>query len=245
MFKVTAPRYIWWDDISGKEEGNMVDIKIVDAQLERVGMKNKFFGRPEVRELCHILSPNETIQHAVNGQYEGGFAMMLATDRRILLIDKKPWFLTMEDVRYDMVQEVDYYARLLDATVTLITFSKQLSFRSWRQKPLREMVRYIQHRVMQLRQTEDISQNSHQSQATFSQALAQPVQKPQEDFAATYQKHIQRHSLAHAAGQVAMGVAHRTKPIIKPLYPRPSLVTKYRQGTFAKAPHIQTQSSQV
>ncbi len=223
----------------------MVDLKLIDKQLEKAGMKNKFFGRPEIKELCHILSPNETIKHAVNGQYEGGLAMMFATDRRILLIDKKPWFLTMEDIRYDMVQEVDYYGRLLDSTVSIITFSKKLSFRSIRQKNLREMVRYIQHMVMDLRRTE----GDWQSKEITNQLQFEPSTNFQQNTTPsisnyTIQK-INKHSLAHVAGQVAMGMAERTKPIIKPLYTRPSLVTKYSQGTFTKAPHVQAQNSQV
>ncbi len=218
----------------------MVSLADVDAQLAKVGIKNRFFGRPEVKELCHILAPGEVIQHAVNGQYEGGFAMMLATDRRILLIDKKPWFLTMEDIRYDMVSEVDYYARLLDATLSLVTFSKTLRFTSWRQGRLRELVHYIQHRVMELRQVDNTWHQAQQVQTSPQQpqpnmqpqnyVLAQPVQS---DFATNYQAHMKRHSLAHVAGKVAMGI-QRHKPIVKPLYPRPSLVARYRSSTFAQ-----------
>lgn len=211
----------------------MVTLQEVDAQLERVGLRNKFFGRPEVRELCHILAPGEVIQHAVNGQYEGGFAMMLATNRRILLIDKKPWFLTMEDIRYDMVSEVDYYARLLDSTVHLITIGKKLTFTSWRQHRLRELVRYIQHRVMQLRHM-DQEQNQWQDiqpEPMTAGVANQLAQAPEPDFANQYQAHIKRHSLAHVAGKVAINV-NRQKPIIRPLYPRPSLVTRYSQSAF-------------
>lgn len=226
----------------------MVALKEIDAQLERVGMKNRFFGRPEVRELCHILAPGEVIQHAVNGQYEGGIALMLATDRRILLIDKKPWFLTMEDIRYDMVSEVDFYARLLDATVSLITFNKKLVFTSWRQARLREMVRYIQHRVMQLRHIEDNWQEQQVSAEAQGQSMigkvmptmtnSQPT-TPQQDFMKDYQAHVKRHSMAHVAGKFAVNFT-RSKPIIKPLYPRPSLVARYRTGNVMnQTPQLQ------
>lgn len=210
----------------------MVSLQTIDAQLAQVGMKNRFFGRPEVRELCHVLAQGEVIKHAVLGQYEGGFGLILTTDRRILLIDKKPWFLTMEDIRYDMVSEVDFYGRLLDSTVSIMTFSKTLTFTSWRKDKLRDLVHYIQHRVMQLRHVDNNEawqQTTQQPafQSEFSQAAVQ------DDFATQYQQHLKRHSLAHVAGQVAMNV-NRRKPIIRPLYPRPSLVTKYRQGAFAQ-----------
>lgn len=223
----------------------MVELQKVEAQLLKVGLKNRFFGKPEVRELCHILAPNEVIQHAVLGQYEGGFALMVATDRRILLIDKKPWFLTMEDIRYDMVSEVDFYARLLDATVSLITISKTLVFTSWRRDRLRELVRYIQHRVMELRHIDDQwQQNQHTQQQEETRQAApatQFAQQAQTDFATSYQSHIKRHSLAHVAGKIATVDFSRPRPIVKPLYPRPSLVTKYRQGGLTAQTSAQTQ----
>ena len=204
----------------------MVALETVDAQLAKVGMRNRYFGRPEVRELCHIMAPGEVIQHAVNGQYEGGFAMLVATDRRILLIDKKPWFLTMEDIRYDMVSEVDYYGRLMDASVTIVTVNKKLTFKGWRQERLRSMVQYIQHRVMDLHQTEQSWQIQKQINSDQQPAF---TSAPQDDFNKSYQAQVKRHSLAHVAGRVAMDLQRR-RPIVRPLYPRPSLVTRHRQG---------------
>jgi hypothetical protein len=210
----------------------MVSLQTIDAQLAKVGMKNRFFGRPEVRELCHILAPGEVIQHAVIGQYEGGFGLIVATNRRVLLIDKKPWFLTMEDIRYDMVSEVDFYGRLLDATVTIITLNKSLTFTSWKKDRLRSLVHYIQHRVMQLRQAgHDQWQESPNWQQNLQPEISAQVET---DFATNYQRHVRQHSMAHIAGQVAMS-APRQKMIVKPLYPRPSLVAKYRQGGFPQA----------
>ncbi len=209
----------------------MVELQKVESQLHKVGLKNRFFGKPEIRELCHILAPNEVIKHAVLGQYEGGFALMAATDRRILLIDKKPWFLTMEDIRYDMVSEVDFYARLLDASVSIITINKTLTFTCWKQDRFRDLVRYIQHRVMELRHIDD-QWVGDQETPSIVQPVAQPVQV-QNDFASSYQAHIKRHSLAHVAGKIATVDFIRTKPLIKPLYPRPSLVSRYKQGGLA------------
>jgi hypothetical protein len=210
----------------------MVSLQTIDAQLTKVGMKNRFFGRPEVRELCHILAPGEVIQHATIGQYEGGFGLILATDRRILLVDKKPWFLTMEDIRYDMVSEVDFYGRLLDATVTIVTVNKSLTFTSWKKDRLRQLVHYIQHRVMQLRQA---GHDQWQDSPNWQQNLQPEISSHAEpDFVSNYKTHVRQHSMAHAAGQVAMS-APRQKTIIRPLYPRPSLVAKYRQSGFSRA----------
>jgi hypothetical protein len=61
-------------------------------------------------------------------------------------------FLTLEDIRFDMIAEIDYHARLLDSTVHIITPNRKLVFRSWNQKRLRVLLNYTQARVMEIRQ---------------------------------------------------------------------------------------------
>ncbi len=130
----------------------MVTTQEVQRQLKAIGVDFYFWGRPELRELVHILVPGETLTHCVKGRYEGGFALLVATDRRLLLIDKKPFYLTLEDIRYDMVSEVDFSHRLMDATVRICTVSKTLRFTSMRNTNLRKLTAYLQDRVMAVRQ---------------------------------------------------------------------------------------------
>jgi hypothetical protein len=88
----------------------MVTFATVEQQLKAAGCNFRFWGRSELRELCNILLPGETIAQAVNGQYEAGFALLCATDFRVLLIDKKPKYLTLKDIRFDMITELDFPA---------------------------------------------------------------------------------------------------------------------------------------
>ena len=129
----------------------MKTLNEIEMELSRLGFRNRFWGKPEVRELRHVLSDDEIVTNVLTGRYEGGYAMLLTTDRRLLLIDKKVLFLSLEDVRYDMISEVDYQARLLDATVYIRTINKVLRFTSIHQKSLRGLVKFVQERVMELR----------------------------------------------------------------------------------------------
>jgi hypothetical protein len=140
----------------------MVSAQEIERQLAAIGANFRFWGRGEIRELQHILIPSEQIQFCLNGRYEGGFALLCATDQRILLIDKKPFYLTLEDVRYDMVSEVDFSSRLLDSTVRICTPNKDLRFTSFHGSLLRKMTAYMQNRVMEFRQ----------------QHMMQPAQQP-------------------------------------------------------------------
>lgn len=127
----------------------MVSMQVIDDQLKAIGADFKFWGRAEKRELQHILIRGERIHHCINGRYEGGFAMLCATDRRLLLIDKKPLYLSLEDVRYDMISEVDFSHRLLDSTVRICTVNKVVRFTSIRHGNIRKLTSHIQERVME------------------------------------------------------------------------------------------------
>lgn len=129
----------------------MVTLATVEQQLKAVGCNFRFWGRSELKELCEILLPGETIAQAVNGQYEAGFAMLCATDFRVLLIDKKPKYLTLKDIRFDMITELDYSNRLLNSTVRIYTPNKELKFTTTNERRLRKLFTHTQHKVMEIR----------------------------------------------------------------------------------------------
>lgn len=130
----------------------MVTLRHVEEQLAQLGCKFRFFARAEVRELPHILMPDETILCAINGRYANGGALLVATNHRLLLIDKKPLFLAVEDIRFDMIAEVDFNARLLSSTARIITPTRELTFTSYNQTRLRELVGNLQARIIELRE---------------------------------------------------------------------------------------------
>src|SRR5262245_28933688 len=130
----------------------MVTLKRVEDQLQRIGCNFHFWGRAEVKELANILMPDEIIKGCTNGQYEGGFAMLCVTTHRMLLIDRKPLYMTLEDIRFDMIAELDYGSGLLQSTIKVLTPSRNLSFSSWNHYRLRNILSYTQQRVMEIRQ---------------------------------------------------------------------------------------------
>ena len=130
----------------------MVTLKYIEEQLKRVGCNFKFWGRPEIRELANIILPDEIIASCTNGRYEGGFALLCVTNLRLLLVDRKPMFLTLEDIRFDMIAEIDYSSRLLDSTIRISTPNRTLVFTAWSSQRLRTILNHTQQRVMEIRQ---------------------------------------------------------------------------------------------
>lgn len=130
----------------------MVDQQEVKRQLQRIDADFKFWGRSELSELPKIMFPGEQLEHVLNGRYPGGFATLVATSHRVLLIDKKPLYLTLEDIRYDMISDVMFNHRLLDASLNLGTLHKDITFIAYNSAKLRALTSFVQQRVMEMRQ---------------------------------------------------------------------------------------------
>ena len=132
----------------------MVDYALVQSQLNSLGLSYNLFGKPETKELANVLNEGEEIYHCIFGFYQGGSALLVATSSRLLLIDKRPFFVNLEDIRYEMINEVDFAGRLLDAAVQLHTGSKQLKFRSFADARLRKLCSFVQDQITRARQLE-------------------------------------------------------------------------------------------
>jgi hypothetical protein len=125
----------------------MVATSEVLKQFARLHVKPSYFARAEIKELANILVPGEQLTHVVFGWYENGFALLCCTEHRVLLIDKKPLFLKLEDLRYDRITEVKYLNRLLDSTLILSYTGMTLEFKTWNHVHLRNLINYIQQAI--------------------------------------------------------------------------------------------------
>lgn len=149
----------------------MVTLTRIEEQLKRIGCNFRFWGRAEVKELANILLPDEIIAGCTNGRYEGGFALLCVTNMRLLLVDRKPMFLTLEDIRFDMIAEIDYGSRIFDNTIRVVTPTRTLDFRSWNGQRLRSILDYTQQRIVEIRQP-FFAQQFQSSQRQQAQAPA-------------------------------------------------------------------------
>jgi hypothetical protein len=150
-------------------------------QLKKLDFNPNGWGRTEVNELCNILMPDEEIEELVNGYYEAGFALLVATKERVLLVDKKPLnYLTVEDMRFDMISEFDYSHRLVGARVSISSGYKNLEFTSLNQSRLRRLLNYVQCRKNELKKTlHNHQENQQQHLEQMNEQLRQYLETAQ------------------------------------------------------------------
>lgn len=130
----------------------MVDAKYVQNQLDKIKFGAGRVNRAEVNELHRILLDDEKIYECVNGFYEGGVALLVATDIRVLLIDKKPMgFLNVDDMRFDMISDIDYSHRIVGAQIGINCGMRNLVFKSYNQQRLRKLIGHVQQRMSEIK----------------------------------------------------------------------------------------------
>ena len=157
----------------------MVHPSIIEARLGELGFRANRWFRPEIHELQHILMDDEKIIALACGRYFGSFALLVATDQRLLLIDKRVFFMTIEDSRYDMISEIDFNMQMYAANLSIYTMNKTHKFTSVRYKrQLRELTTYVQRRVWEFRQTQQPADQlpaSPQSRMIATPGYPQPI----------------------------------------------------------------------
>lgn len=130
----------------------MVDLNYLESQLKAIKFGNSRINKAEVRELQQVLLPEEKIYECVNGYYEGGMALLVATDIRVLLIDKKVMgFLNVDDLRFDMISDIDYSHKILGAQIRINCGMRNLIFKSINQQRLRKLIGHVQHRMSEIK----------------------------------------------------------------------------------------------
>lgn len=173
----------------------MAHPSVINAQLSRLGVRPSRWFRAELRELEHILHNDEEIAAFATGRYFGGLAILVATDHRLILVDKKPMFLSVEDIRYDMISEINYSARLINSHITVFTINKQHSFiSSYRNRiQLRHLTYFVQQRILSLHQNSSFQINAYDQQPSYQQSQQrEPNQQPEQHQQATQYQQSQQ-----------------------------------------------------
>lgn len=117
----------------------MVSKISVKSQLRRIGHRFRVFGRAEANELKNILVPGESILQCAYGHYHGGSGLLVATDQRIVLVDKRAFYLNVESMSYDKLNHIDYKQDKLHGVLYIQSGIKRVIFRSMSDARLKEI----------------------------------------------------------------------------------------------------------
>lgn len=80
--------------------------KRVKAELVKCGTTGYGLLKAEARHMPEVIHEDEHIGGVVYGRYEGGSGTIVATDKRVLFLDFKPFYRSIDEIHYDVVSGV-------------------------------------------------------------------------------------------------------------------------------------------
>lgn len=103
----------------------MPTLEQVQEQIKKLDSMSSFLARKEIKELPKILQPTENVELLIQGQYNGGTGVLVATNSRLIFIDKGFFSLKVEDFGYDKITSVQYDLGMMFGSLTILASSNK------------------------------------------------------------------------------------------------------------------------
>lgn len=158
-------------------------------QQTEVLMRTNFFSKREVAELPNLLMPGEKVLAVISGFYTAGTAVLCVTTRRVLLVDKKLIRLSIEDMRFDSIKEVNYSHQAVMASVEFfyVGRAQQFQFKSWHRNELRMLAQMVQQKMFDVSdRVQGRKRDLLQNQVKAAEQLSDPTPEIQSPSSASY-----------------------------------------------------------
>jgi hypothetical protein len=93
----------------------------IRQELMATGVTKAALMKPQLRRLHQSIHPDEHIQAIAYSSYGSGTAVLVATDRRVMYLDRRPFNYVFDEFTYDIVSGVAMRQSGLYITLTLHT----------------------------------------------------------------------------------------------------------------------------
>lgn len=124
--------------------------EMLDAGVTLYGLH-----KSESRVLPKVLHPDEHVEAVVYGQHHSSSVMLVATNERIIFLDKKPMALFLDEVTYEVVSGIEFEIHTLFATLILHTPVKNYDIHMANLHCAENFARHIEaHRLKREEETE-------------------------------------------------------------------------------------------
>jgi len=125
------------------QKAKRVKRELLDAGITIYGLI-----KAESRYLPKVLHNREHVEAVVYGQHHSSSVMLVATDERIIFLDKKPMALFLDEVSYEVISGIQFEIHTVFASLTLHTPVKNYDIRMANLRCAENFARHIEaHRL--------------------------------------------------------------------------------------------------
>ncbi|HOB43694.1 MAG: hypothetical protein BWY45_02970 [Euryarchaeota archaeon ADurb.Bin294] len=119
----------------------------INEQIKQIGAGG-FLYRKEVKALPSILWEDENLEKLVQGFYHGGTGILVATDKRLIFIDKGLIYgLRVEDFPYDKLTSIQYKTGLILGEITIFASGNNAKIENIQKGEVKPFAEYVRARI--------------------------------------------------------------------------------------------------
>lgn len=98
----------------------MPTLEEIQKQIGSLDGASRLLAFKEIKELPKILWEDERVEQIIQGMYNNGNGVLVATNKRLVFVDKGLMFgLKVEDFPYDKITSIQYETGMLMGEITI------------------------------------------------------------------------------------------------------------------------------
>lgn len=121
----------------------------IKRELLEAGLSAMLLRRAECKMLPEIIHPDERIGGVIYGMHNNSRSLLVATDRRVIFLDKTLMYTTEDEINYDVAAGVNYGKGTNGCTVTLYTRIKDYDISTNNRKSAEKFIEFIEARTLE------------------------------------------------------------------------------------------------
>jgi len=125
----------------------MVDPALVESTIKNLSGAEKFFGRREIKALPSILWEDELPEKIIQGMYNNGNGILVATNKRLVFIDKGLMSLKVEDFPYDKISSIQYSTGMLMGGIEIYASGNKAEIKNITKDHVKPFAEYVRARI--------------------------------------------------------------------------------------------------
>jgi hypothetical protein len=124
----------------------MPSLEEIREQIAHLNGASRVLGRKEIKQLPNILWEDEQVEQIVQGSYNDGLGVLVATNKRLVFVDKGIVGLRVEDFPYDRISSIEYSTGLLGGKLTFFASGNRAEIKHVAKDQCRNFAEYVRAR---------------------------------------------------------------------------------------------------
>ena len=126
----------------------MPSLEEIRKQVGRLDGAARLLAFKEIKELPKILWEDESVEQLIQGMYNNGTGLLVATNKRLIFVDKGLMFgIKVEDFPYDKITSLQYETGMLMGEITIFASGNKAEIKYLEKARTRVFAEFVRARV--------------------------------------------------------------------------------------------------